>query len=125
MRIRRKILLSLIIAFIFYVSYKILEPEIRGNNFKDLETSELDKLNLKHHVEGKQGYKKHHHGEETEIRKEDVIQELIKKYRVNYNQPLKESPWTLAERWVSADEVHPEHTPELGMVLRVYFILLN
>ena len=114
---RRKVLLSVIIAFILYVSYKILEPEIRGSNFKGLENSELEKLNVKHHIEGKQGFKKHQHGQESDIRKEDVIGELVKKYRVNYNHPLRESPWTLAERWVSDNQVHPEYTPELGMVL--------
>ena len=120
MKLRRnKLVLSVIIAFIFYVSYKILEPEIRGNNFKDLEKSELEKLNVKHHIEGKQGFKDHRHGQETDIRKEDVIQELVKKYRVNYNHPLRESPWALAERWMSPNEVHPEYTPELGMGLKV------
>lgn len=111
---RRKLLLPVIVVFILYISYKILEPEIKGNNFEDLETAELEKLNVKHHIEGKHDYKKHQHGEHTDIKREDVVQELIKKYRVDYNHPLRESPWTLAGKWVSASEVHPKYTPELG-----------
>ena len=114
MRIRRKFLLPVIVCFIFFVSYKILEPEIRGSNFKDLETIELEKLNVKHHIEGKHGFKRHQHDEQPSIKKEDVIEELVKKYRVDYNHPLKESPWKVAGNWVSAREVHPEYTPELG-----------
>ena len=114
MRFRRKLLLPVIICFIFYVSYKILEPEISGSNFKELETNELEKLNVKHHIEGKQGFRRHQHNEQPEVKKEDVIQELKKKYKVDYNHPLKESPWKLAEKWVSARELHPEYTPELG-----------
>ena len=111
--------LPVIICFIMFVSYKILEPEIRGDNFKDLEMIELERLNVRHHIEGKHGFFKHHHDEQAEIRKDDVIQELIKKYRVDYNHPLMESPWTIAERWVSSREIHPEYTPELGMNIRI------
>lgn len=102
----RKILFSALILFIFYVSYKILQPEFGGQNVQDLDIYDTSTdRNEQQYVQLNVSVK---------IRRSDVVKELKDKYRLDWEYKLTESPWSVAQRWMSKEHVHPEFTPELG-----------
>ena len=40
---------------------------------------------------------------------------FLERYTLDWDYHLTKSPWEIARRWVNARQIHPEHTPELGM----------
>lgn len=85
------------VIFIFFVSFKILQPDIEGNfdealDFKPAKSPSSERQKL--------------------------LQILEDKYMLKseYCQ-AGQDPWRIAADWVSDREVHPEYTPEMGCVL--------
>ncbi|XP_041368788.1 glycosaminoglycan xylosylkinase-like [Gigantopelta aegis] len=95
MKLKFRVLVLSCIIFMVIISLKILEPEIgshwTGN--KDLRSHDDDEVDI-------------------------VVEELIKKYRVDYRYSLRESPWLIASRWVTMSNILLDNPPELGGVLR-------
>lgn len=111
MRRKWRVVVCLTVIFILFVSYKILEPDIKGGtNHAELEYREVpvarednSRVNANEDHEGHQNV-------------DDIVKELQKKYWINFNYPLKESPWQVAEKMVNLREVHPEQAPEIGEI---------
>ncbi|XP_013381494.1 glycosaminoglycan xylosylkinase isoform X1 [Lingula anatina] len=131
MKLRVRIFLVLTVAFLFVVSFKILEPELKdhglhretrdfqdyydfaedGRVSKDKYGKELDPI--QHITSGsiRQNSLVEKHS------KSELIAELIKKYKVNLNHKIKGSPWEIAASWVTSRRIHPEEAPEMGAIL--------
>ena len=111
MRRKWRVVVCLTVIFILFVSYKILEPDIKGGtNHAELEYREVpvareDNSRVKANED--------HEGHQNV---DDIVKELQKKYWINFNYPLKESPWQVAEKMVNLREVHPEQAPEIGEI---------
>lgn len=150
MRFNVRIYFIFAVTFIFFISFKILEPEIRADHpehddwghrwdAKDLEHSQDQQS--QNHVKL---ISKNAHG--ININKvpnddavfpkdpeaEERVQKLLKAYDLDWQMHLKKSPWLTAADWVTPRRVHPEHTPEMGelqrhvcSVSKVYFICLS
>ncbi|KAL3870931.1 hypothetical protein ACJMK2_038959 [Sinanodonta woodiana] len=116
MKLRQKFVFLVCISFVLYVSYKILEPEISGQSLQEQEQLEFRHLALKHNLKSQNPVNVENSS--THIKKEDVIQELIQKYRMDLSYPLNESPWRIASKWVTPREIIPESAPELGGILK-------
>ncbi|XP_053380958.1 glycosaminoglycan xylosylkinase-like [Mercenaria mercenaria] len=102
----RRVLLLALILFIFYVLYKILAPETSSKHIQvDKYTNKPSLTEARKNVTLK-------------IEQSDVVRELKATYRLDWDHHLNESPWTIAQKWISKEHVHPENTPELGAVLR-------
>lgn len=97
------------VIFILFVSYKILEPDIKGK----VTQVEADSKGLPVAREDNSD------AEEVETPRdpEEIVKELRQKYWLDFSFPLKDSPWRLAERMVNDRKVHPEYVPELGMIM--------
>lgn len=124
-----------IMILIIYVGYKILLPEISGYSIQEFEKDELGKFHLKQQRADKNRILKasvpsnnnlnQQHRTGMKIYREDVVDELKTKYRVDWNYKLTKSPWTVAANWFSSEGVFPESTPELGkIVFYVEFVSL-
>ncbi|XP_022326627.2 glycosaminoglycan xylosylkinase-like [Crassostrea virginica] len=110
MRRKWRVVVCLTVIFILFVSYKILEPDIKGGtNHAELEYREVPVAREDNsRVNANEGHQN----------VDDIVKELQKKYWINFNYPLKESPWQVAEKMVNLREVHPEQAPEIGSILR-------
>ncbi|XP_074654697.1 glycosaminoglycan xylosylkinase-like [Tubulanus polymorphus] len=117
-KFRCRFFILLIFIFILIVSIVILAPEISENgiyreirdnqDYVAVETPDNNenswirqapRLNL------------------TDAEKTEIIENYYEKFKLDFNYVLTESPWKLAESWVKPREIHPEYTPELGMIL--------
>ncbi|XP_061169681.1 glycosaminoglycan xylosylkinase-like [Saccostrea echinata] len=107
MRRKWRVFVCLTVIFILFVSYKILEPDIKG------EIIQTDDKGLPVAREDNSGLVR----EKTQRDPGDIVIELQKKYRLDFNYPLKESPWRVAEKMVKSREIHPEFAPEIGSIL--------
>ncbi|XP_048777828.1 glycosaminoglycan xylosylkinase-like [Ostrea edulis] len=110
MRRKWRVLVGCMVIFILFVSYKILEPDIKGK----VTQVEADSKGLPVAREDNSD------AEEVETPRdpEEIVKELRQKYWLDFSFPLKDSPWRLAERMVNDRKVHPEYVPELGSILR-------
>ena len=141
MRFKARIILFAFILFIFYVSFKILEPELlKQNSPKGAGTGE-DPYNglkglpphpqtnpppkdpgdvLKEPPEefpqgvGAGGVRKDNH---TTVA---IIEWLLSRYQLDWNRELLTSPWRVAAGWVKPREIHPDFAPEMGEY-RLYY----
>ena len=95
MKLKNRVLVLSCVIFIVIISFKILEPEI-DSRWKD----------------NKDGAQPTDDGSEIDA----VVQELVKKYRVDYSYKLKESPWLIASRWVTMSNILLDNPPELGKI---------
>lgn len=89
MKTKARFMFIFLITFVFFVSYKIIEPDI-VNDVNPVELSEED------------------------ILRGQVIHELIEKFSVNYDYKLNATPWNVARNWIQPHETYPEESPEMG-----------
>ena len=93
------------LLFILLVSYKILEPDIERRELYDHEVI------LPRDTGGQEEKVVLFWGNQT---KEQVINQFLEKYDLDWNLRLDESPWKLAESWVKPRAIHPDVAPEIG-----------
>ncbi|KAL4219190.1 Glycosaminoglycan xylosylkinase [Mactra antiquata] len=115
----------LVMGLILFIGYKILLPEIKGDNIYENEKEEVKRLRNKQDLvkinknkllkSTMSMNKSINHLRGAKIYKQDVIDELKNTYRINWNYKLKESPWNIAANWFSSEHVFPENTPELEL----------
>jgi hypothetical protein len=109
MRRKWRVLVCCMVIFILFVSYKILEPDIKEKvaeveaDSEGLPVARGDNSNVK--------------DAETLQDTEEIVKELQKKYWLDFSFPLKDSPWRLAERMVTERRILPESAPQLGMTM--------
>lgn len=108
MRRKWRVVVCLTVIFILYVSYKILEPDIKR------EIHQEDSIIKEVPVVREDNSRLSESEEEAETDVEKLLKELQKKYWINIHYPLKDSPWRVAEKMVTEREVHPEYAPEIG-----------
>lgn len=112
MRRKWRVVVCLTVIFILYVSYKILEPDIKR------EIHQEDSIIKEVPVVREDNSRLSESEEEAETDVEKLLKELQKKYWINFHYPLKDSPWRVAEKMVTEREVHPEYAPEIGSILK-------
>lgn len=106
MRRKWRVVVCLTVIFILYVSYKILEPDIKR------EIIQADSIIKEVPVVMEDNSRPSEEEADTDVEK--LVKELQKKYWINFHYPLKDSPWRVAEKMVTEREVHPEYAPEIG-----------
>lgn len=110
MRRKWRVVVCLTVIFILYVSYKILEPDIKR------EIIQADSIIKEVPVVMEDNSRLSEEEADTDVEK--LVKELQKKYWINFHYPLKDSPWRVAEKMVTEREVHPEYAPEIGSILK-------
>ena len=109
MRLHLRFLTLVMVCFLCFVSYKIIEPEL---------SSEPPQL---HH---RRPPIKENYGskgllpdrlQEADF-PEERISALLDLYQLNWKYPMNDNEvWSTAANWVTSREVHPEETPALGL----------
>ena len=113
MKIKARIILSAFILFIFYVSFKILEPEIKETNPKNPPREFPDEIELpqKKNLPPAVVWVKDGKHNQTTVA---IIEWLVSRYQLDWNRELSTSPWKIAAGWVKPREIHPDHAPQMG-----------
>ncbi|XP_067660798.1 glycosaminoglycan xylosylkinase-like [Haliotis asinina] len=97
MKLKVRLIIFACAAFMLFVSFKILEPEIRRQQKRSdnsLIAGGVLPLDM-------------------------VIKSQVEEYKVDWKYSLGgQSPWTIAARWIDNRHIHPQKVPELGAVLR-------
>ncbi|KAJ8301033.1 hypothetical protein KUTeg_022552 [Tegillarca granosa] len=88
------------------------EPDLKNESQKQ----DDDQL-VKKQVEGDNS-KENDKTEEEQAIRDAVMDNLIKKYKLNFNLSLTESPWKIAANWVKDREIIPSSAPELDPFTR-------
>ncbi len=115
MKYKWRIGIPLMIGFIFFVSFKILQPDIMGM----LATAEKREAHdrSKRFVTDKP-QSTHDKGQHSKIdinsTKQAIVAWFVRYYTVDWDLQIERSPWKIATEWVSDRQVHPEFPKELG-----------
>ncbi|XP_071096709.1 glycosaminoglycan xylosylkinase-like [Haliotis cracherodii] len=97
MKLKVRLIIFACAAFMLFVSFKILEPEIRR----------------------RQGTGDNSQIYEGGVPLGAVIKNQVEEFKVDWKHSLGgQSPWTIAAKWIENRHIHPEKTPELGAILR-------
>ena len=121
MKLNIRIFVFLMVVFILFVSFKILEPEIEEHHGRDIRDGQdyvmggedsLEKINT---PKGLPASPKTIY--EYNATQQVVIKRLLEKYSVDFTYKLKHSPWKIAQKWVKSREITPDFAPEIGKSL--------
>lgn len=121
MKLKVRVILFIFIIFIFYVSFKILEPEMKDISVESKDPDDVLVPPEKPPFDNGKGSvirtKKHN---QTTVA---LIEWFLKRYQIDWNYKLKDSPWKLAASWVDSRHIHPDHTPEMGRCTETHVYL--
>ena len=105
MKLKWKVVITINVILILFVSFKIREPAIEQEN------------------DGKGNYSVYTSSPTKLIKTKPLLQTLEDKYTVQYeNCTPDEDTWKIAADWVKDREIIPEYAPELGRYVCVIFM---
>ena len=128
MKYRLRVIVVCSVLFIFFISYKILQPEIENGVRSDDTVDyghEVDPIGIDDFPGGDFEGEDRHQGRNVQSRqqlywedynqtKKAIISRLLELYDVDWAYKLEQSPWETAARWVKSRQITPNQATQLG-----------
>ena len=106
MRLKTRFIILGVIFSIFFISFKIIEPELEG--YQDSKKAPVDWENNDGDVHSTSK------GAFNDKKVKYLVDKFVKKYAVDWNMTVSGSLWNVPVQWINAREIHPEAAPEIG-----------
>lgn len=119
MKYHHRLLFLFILFFVLFISFKILEPEIRDHREMREVVPEQDYVeDPEGSVQAEAAAKTAHVAElaRQEAKRRAIIDRFLDMYDLDWNYQLTggQDPFEVAATWVQPRSLHPEFAPEIG-----------
>jgi len=106
MRLKTRFIILGVIFSVFFISFKMIEPELEGSRGSGHAPVDSD--------DGGQ----HYDGKSKDVFSDEKlkrsVERYVNKYAVDWNVTVAGSLWNVPVQWINAREIHPEIAPEIG-----------